>query len=61
LYLPAFGGINIEPTEMEVYQSLGTVLLPPKAILNNTDYWHDKEHLNTVGAEALGKWLAMQF
>jgi hypothetical protein len=61
LYLPAYGGIDTAPTEIEIYQSFGTVLLPPKELLNNTDYWHDKEHLNTVGAEALGKWLAMQF
>jgi hypothetical protein len=61
LYLPAYGGINVEPTEMQLYQDLAAVLLPPKDILNNPDYWHDTEHLNTVGAEVLGKWLAEQF
>lgn len=58
LYLPSYGSPLQEPKQSSYYRKKGTLLLPPKDILENTDYWYDKSHLNKAGALELSMWLA---
>ncbi|UTW63586.1 hypothetical protein KFE98_05400 [bacterium SCSIO 12741] len=57
LYLPAFGTRYALPRDHELYEPLGTILVPPTEILINTEYWADGHHFNRAGAHALSSWL----
>ena len=58
LYLPAYKNIYNRPIKMEQIEHMAPILYPPPNVLNNTNYWHDKVHLNSTGAQALSTWLA---
>ena len=60
LYLPSYASTTLEPQHLAYYQSLGTVIIPPKKIWNNPDYWFDKEHLNIAGSTIFSEWLVSQ-
>lgn len=60
IYLPSFSSVDIEPQHLEFYQNLGKIIVPPKEIWDNQDYWFDKSHVNVTGSKALSQWLATQ-
>jgi hypothetical protein len=60
LYLPAFGTSRSIPSEMELYKTYGTVLIPPSTIFDNTSNWFDENHLNKNGTAILSQWLGEQ-
>jgi hypothetical protein len=60
LYLPAYGTSYRIPSEMELYQTYGTVLIPPSAIFENTSNWFDENHLNKNGTAIVSQWLGEQ-
>lgn len=58
IYLPDFASMDIEPLHLTLYQSIGKVIIPPQEIWNNSNYWHDKAHLNLAGSKAFSSWLS---
>ena len=58
IYIPGYGFPDHSTMLKARYESFGPVFIPPKAIFDNTDYWVDKDHLNTAGGSALSKWIA---
>ena len=60
VYLPGYGTPFSLPLELELYQSVGNTLIPPDAILKNTDYWADRDHINQAGANELTRWLSKE-
>ena len=58
IYLPEFGSPLKEPTEMETYNSLGKVWLPPSEIFADKNNWFDDGHLNRAGAGKLSDWIS---
>ncbi|MEM9917733.1 MAG: hypothetical protein AAF990_06535 [Bacteroidota bacterium] len=60
LYLPAYASVQQKPKEIDRYSSYGTVLIPPKTLLADPDYWFDSEHVNATGAHVLSLWVSQQ-
>lgn len=60
LYMPGYGFSYDEPPDAALLSEIGTLLVPPKSITENRNYWHDKEHLNAAGADVLSSWLAQE-
>ncbi len=60
LYLPAYGVPQMQPNKTEELRQYAPVLLPPAKILDNPHFWHDENHLNRWGAQALSEWLARE-
>jgi hypothetical protein len=60
LYLPGYGSILDKPMEYDTYIKYGTVLIPPKEILDKKENWHDEDHLNYNGSRELSGWIAAQ-
>ena len=58
LYLSSYGTSLSKPKEYKTYLKYGEVWIPPLQIMQNTDYWHDVNHLNRAGAKAISLWLA---
>ncbi|MFT7343435.1 MAG: hypothetical protein ACI9XP_000008 [Lentimonas sp.] len=58
LYLPAYGSSKKKPMELTTYRKYGEVLFIPKLIMENQNYWHDEEHFNQAGAQALSLWVS---
>ena len=58
LYLPGYGTSAAKPQEMEFYQTLAPVLLPPDSIFLNPELFFDPDHLNQQGAHLLSTWLS---
>lgn len=58
IYLPSFASIIEKPKEMNTYLQYGEVIIPPKSIFDNKDYWHDENHFNHAGAAAISLWLS---
>ncbi|GAB4412502.1 MAG: hypothetical protein OHK0039_18590 [Bacteroidia bacterium] len=61
LYLPDYQRPREQvPIEIETYQSLGRVWLPPEGLLDDVSCWADAVHLNERGAARLTAWVAAQ-
>lgn len=60
LYLPGYSTLVGNPQEKELYQSLGTLLIPPSQIFTDRKNFTDENHLNSTGAKALCLWLSNQ-
>jgi hypothetical protein len=60
LYIPSFHEQALPSEGMELYASLGQVLVPPAEMLHAKDCWRDPDHLNTKGAGILSEWVASQ-
>jgi hypothetical protein len=60
LYLPSYGRSYFEPRELETYRKMGPVLIPPRALFEDQNNWHDKDHFNTAAANKLSEWIAKQ-
>lgn len=58
LYLPAYGTYLDAPLDTTFLKNNTTILLPDTSILKNPNLWHDDEHFNKAGAEALSMWVA---
>ncbi|MEM7104131.1 MAG: hypothetical protein AAF502_13420 [Bacteroidota bacterium] len=58
LFLHFYGVQAEEPTELDYYNGLGEIWLPPKAIFEKPSNWMDPDHLNINGANELAPWLA---
>lgn len=60
LYSPAFGAREKRPSGYDLYRKYGQVLLPPQALLDDPNHWHDENHLNRAGGQKLSAWLVKQ-
>ena len=58
LFMPNYGTDMTSEVDFEPYSEFGTILVPPKSILQNVNHWYDKAHLNEVGANQLSYWLS---
>ncbi|MFN0276269.1 MAG: hypothetical protein ACKVPJ_11010 [Chitinophagales bacterium] len=58
LFLPAYGNKQDFPVNVGFYKQLGTIVIPPKEILNKKSNWSDEGHLNVSGAEQITNWLS---
>lgn len=59
LYLPSFGPMT-DQTPSSFYDGIAPVIIPPPGIFENTDFWHDSQHLNKAGATVLSTWISQQ-
>jgi len=57
LYLPQYASSSKVPMNLELYNAIGTVLVPKTSILNDRNNWHDENHFNVGGAVVLSEWL----
>jgi hypothetical protein len=55
LYLPSYGN---KPSDYYEYLKYGEIIIPPQSIFQNTNNWHDSEHLNISGATAFSIWMS---
>ncbi len=58
LYIPAYGMVASEPMHADAYREYGELIIPPDRIFRNTDYWIDRQHLNSEGSKQFSIWLA---
>ncbi len=58
LYLPSYRSTKFEPQEINVYESIGHVLIAPKNLYKDKNNWYDGNHLNSTGANKLSNWIA---
>lgn len=59
LYLPSFGSTT-DQISSSFYGEIGPLIIPPLSMLENTDFWHDPQHLNEAGASMLSTWISQQ-
>ena len=57
LYLPRYGA-PINSVDAEFYKTLGNIIKPPKAILDDPTIWFDNGHINAKGSQLTSTWLA---
>jgi len=58
IYLPEYASGLWQPMESATYDKYGAILIPPRDIFENPQYWGDENHLNQAGARQLSSWLA---
>lgn len=58
LYMPSYGKIYSNPTEIGTYQQYGKLLMPPADIFEDKNNWFDENHLNEAGAKKLSLWIS---
>jgi len=59
LYLPSYGVPISQPRELNFYQEMGPVFIPPDSIFHNPKIHMDDSHLNQAGAAKLADWLVL--
>jgi hypothetical protein len=59
-YFPSYGRKYAKPREQETYEKYGKLLMPPREILENENYWYDANHLNQAGAKAYSSWMGKE-
>jgi len=57
LALPKFSIYEMTKEDRDFYQSMGTLLVPPPAMLHKSELWRDTGHLNDLGAKILSEWV----
>ena len=61
LYLPSYSNRAAVPEEMELYQQMGRVWMPPLETWNDHRWWRDQSHLNEEATARLTTWMAGKF
>ncbi|MBN2174768.1 MAG: hypothetical protein JW731_11600 [Bacteroidales bacterium] len=58
LFVPSYGLPITQPINIELYQEMGEVWIPPHEIFSNPNNWMDTEHLNDNGAKEMSYFIA---
>lgn len=57
LYIPAFGMVSENPSDLNFLKEYGEVVIPPASLFRNQELWMDVEHFNRNGATEFTSWL----